>query len=92
MYIKRVIGENATVTELFESSTRISLTAQFQGPCHCGLFALDLLIGQCARDILPAALVEGHGENARAALLTLTEPAPDSEEGRNGVDVQRGAQ
>ena len=83
--------ENTPVTKLYESKTRIPLTVRFLDPRYCGLFAWDLLIGQCARD-LPVTLVEGRGERARAALLTLTEPAPVSEKGRDGVDVQRRAQ
>ena len=83
--------ENAAVTKLYESKTRIPLTVQFLDPRHCGLFARDLLIGQCARD-LPVTLGRGRGQRARAALLTLTEPAPASEKGRDGVDVQRRAQ
>ena len=83
--------EYVAVTELYESKTRIPLTVQFLDPCHCGLYARDLLIGQCARD-LPVTLGGGRGERARATLLTLTEPAPVSEKGRDGVDVQRCAQ
>ena len=83
--------QTAAVTKLYESKTRIPLTVQFRDPCHCGLFARDLLIGQCARD-LPVTLGGGRGQRARAALLTLTEPAPASEKGRDGVDVQRRAQ
>ena len=83
--------ENAAVTKLYESKTRIPPTVQFLDPCHCGLFAWDLLIGKCARD-LPVTLEGGRGERARAALLTLTDPAPVGEKGRDGVDVQRCAQ
>ena len=68
----------AAVTKLYESKTRIPLTVQFLDPCYCGLFARDLLIGQCARD-LPVTLVEGRGERARAALLTLSDRARPSE-------------
>ena len=83
--------EDAAVTKLYESKIQSPLTVQFLDPCHCGLFARYLLIGQCARD-LPVTLEGGRGERARAALLTLTNPAPVSEKGRDGVDVQRRAQ
>ena len=79
------------VTKPHDSDTIIPLTVLFLDPCYCGLSAWDLLIGQCARDH-PVTLVEGCGKRARAALLTMTEPAPVSEKGRDGVDVQRCAQ
>ena len=84
-------SKSTVVTKPHDSETIIPLTVLFLDPCHCGLSAWDLLIGQCARD-LPVTLGGGRGERARAALLTLTEPTPVSEKGRDGVDVQRRAQ